>query len=245
MDLFLVHWPVAMNPKGNDDRFPKHADGSRDLVLDWSHVETWRGMQKLLKGGKVKAIGVANYSVQFLEELLKGEGVDVVPAVNQIENHPSLPQQEVVDFCKSKGIHVTAYSPLGSAGSPLISAAPVVEVAKSRGVAPATVLLSWHRKSLLSPLFHFPLDILLFPLNTWLINTTVARGSSVLAKSVTNERIKANKELITLEAGDLKILDDYAADLEKSGKVVRYVYPAFGVQFGFKDQPGGIVLGKK
>lgn len=76
VDLFLVHWPVAMNPKGNDDRFPKHPDGSRDLVLDWSHVETWRGMQKLLKTGKVKAIGVANYSVQFLTELLAGEGVN-------------------------------------------------------------------------------------------------------------------------------------------------------------------------
>lgn len=99
-------------------------------------------MEKLVGTGKVRAIGVSNYSVQYLEELLPQ--ATVIPAVNQIENHPSLPQQEIVDFCKSKGIHITAYSPLGSTGSPLFTAKPIVEVAEKRGVSPATVLLSWH-----------------------------------------------------------------------------------------------------
>lgn len=101
-------------------------------------------MEKLLTTGKVKAIGVSNYSVKYLEELLPQ--ATIVPAVNQIENHPSLPQQEIVDFCKEKGIVITAYSPLGSTGSPLFTAAPIVEVAQKRGVTPATVLLSWHSK---------------------------------------------------------------------------------------------------
>lgn len=92
--------------------------------------------------GKVKAIGVSNYSVQYLEELLPQ--ASIVPAANQIENHPSLPQQEIVDFCNQKGIHITAYSPLGSTGSPLFTAEPIVAVAEKRGVTPATVLLSWH-----------------------------------------------------------------------------------------------------
>jgi glycerol 2-dehydrogenase (NADP+) len=99
-------------------------------------------MEKLVGTGKVRAIGVSNYSVQYLEELLPQ--ASVVPAVNQIENHPSLPQQEIVDFCNQKGIHITAYSPLGSTGSPLFTAKPIVEVAEKRGVSPATVLLSWH-----------------------------------------------------------------------------------------------------
>lgn len=99
-------------------------------------------MEKLLETGKVKAIGVSNYSKRYLEELLPQ--VSVVPAVNQIENHPALPQQEIVDFCKEKGIHITAYSPLGSTGSPLFTAEPIVEIAKKKGVTPATVLLSWH-----------------------------------------------------------------------------------------------------
>ncbi|EHK97518.1 putative protein GCY [Glarea lozoyensis 74030] len=205
VDLYLVHWPVAMNPNGNHDKFPKHEDGSRDLIKDWSHVQTWKAMEKLVATGKVKAIGVCNYSVKYLEQLLKE--ASIVPAVNQIENHPSLPQQEVVDFCKEKGIHVTAYSPLGSTGSPMFEAAPIVEVAKKRGVTPA-----------------------------------IARGSSVLAKSVNSERIKANMELIDLDTEDMKTLNAYADGLEKSGKVVRYVYPAFGVNFGFKDKPDGMVL---
>lgn len=102
-------------------------------------------MEKLVSSGKVKAIGVSNYSVPYLEELLPH--TSIIPAINQIENHPALPQQEIIDFCKKKGIHITAYSPLGSTGSPLFTAEPIFEVAKKRNVTPATVLLSWHSKS--------------------------------------------------------------------------------------------------
>ncbi len=101
-------------------------------------------MEKLVATGKVKAIGVANYSVKYLEELLSE--ATIVPAVNQIENHPSLPQQEIVNFCKAKGIHITAYSPLGSSGSPMMKEKPILEVAERRGITPASVLLSYHSK---------------------------------------------------------------------------------------------------
>lgn len=102
-------------------------------------------MEKLLATGKVKAIGVANFSVPYLEKLLAE--TDIVPAANQIENHPLLPQQEIVDFCKGKGIHVTAYSPLGSTGSPLFKEKSILEVAEKHGVGAGTVLLSYHRRS--------------------------------------------------------------------------------------------------
>ena len=160
VDLYLMHWPCPMNPKGtsadrslpapaycaigNDPKLPKLPDGSRDLDKTWSHVQTWLEMEKLLKTGKVRAIGVANYSVRYLEELLPK--ATIIPAVNQIENHPSLPQQEIVDFCKEKGIHITAYSPLGSAGSPMLKSEAVVEVANERAISPAAVLLSYHRE---------------------------------------------------------------------------------------------------
>ena len=69
-----------------------------------------------------------------------------------------------------------------------------------------------------------------------MLNIIVARGSSVLAKSVNPERIKANMEIVKLDDSDMKMLTDYSKELEKSGKLVRYVYPPFGVDFGFPDK---------
>ncbi|KAI1827585.1 reductase-like protein [Xylaria intraflava] len=209
VDQFLVHWPIAMNPEGNDDRFPKLPDGSRDITWSHDHTATWKQMEALLKTGKTRSVGVCNYSVPYLEQLLKT--AEVVPAVNQIENHPSLPQQEVVDLCKQKGIHIVAYSPLGSTGSPLMKSEAVIKVAEQKGVSVGTVLLSYH----------------------------VARGNTVLAKSVTESRIKSNLEIVDLDAEDMQILNDYSAALAKEGKLTRYVYPPFGAKFGFPDKPEG------
>ena len=69
VDLYLMHWPLPMNPNGNHDTIPRLPDGSRDLLKDWTHVMTYKEMEKL-PSEKVKAIGVANYSVKYLEELL-------------------------------------------------------------------------------------------------------------------------------------------------------------------------------
>ncbi|WPH04098.1 Hypothetical protein R9X50_00698300 [Acrodontium crateriforme] len=178
LDLYLVHWPVPMNGNGDHPLFPKHPDGSRDLDTEWSHVQTWKEMEKLYKGGKVKAIGVSNYSVKFLEELLPQ--ADVIPATNQIENHPLLPQQEVADYCKEKGILIEAYSPLGSTGSPLFKQEGVLEVAKKHNVGPGTVLISYQ----------------------------VNKGHVVLPKSVTPARINENLKTVSLDAEDMAALEE-------------------------------------
>jgi len=201
LDLYLMHWPVAMNPNGNSPTFPKHSDGTRDILTDWSYKTTWQNMEKLPATGKVKAIGVANFSKAYLEELLKN--ASIVPAADQIENHPQLPQQEIVDFCKEKGIHVTGYSPLGSTGSPLFNLDEVKQLAEKYSVGPGTILLSWH----------------------------LARGSSVLPKSVTPSRIEENMKLIELEKEDVELLDGIQA---KHG-LKRYVFPPFGTTMGFPD----------
>lgn len=142
VDLYLMHWPLAMNPDGNHEKFPKLPDGSRDLQKDRSHIQTYQDMEKLLATGKVKAIGVSNYSKRYLEELLPH--VQVTPAMNQIENHPLLPQQEIVDLCNEKHILITAYSPLGSTGSPLMKDDRVVKIAEETKSTPGNVLLSYH-----------------------------------------------------------------------------------------------------
>ncbi|KAM0721292.1 hypothetical protein Q7P37_003580 [Cladosporium fusiforme] len=177
IDLWLMHWPVPMSPNGNHPLFPKHEDGSRDLDRDWSYVDTWKGMEQLVQTGKVKAIGVSNFSIPYLEKLLKE--ASVVPAANQIENHPYLPQQETVDFCQSKGIQVQAYSPLGSTGSPLFQEEGVQEVAKKHNVGPGTVLISYQ----------------------------VARGVTPLPKSVTATRIAENLKVVALDSSDLDALN--------------------------------------
>lgn len=210
LDLYLMHWPVPMNPNGNHPLFPKLPDGSRDIDHSTTHVATWLSLEKLVSAPnpKVKAAGVANYSVKYLTKLL--EKATIVPAVNQIENHPMLPQQEVVDFCKEKGIHVTAYSPFGSTGGPVMKDESVVSVAKKHGVKEGTVLLSWH----------------------------LARGSSVLAKSVNPSRIDENRNLISLDDDDMQKLDN----IHKEKGITRFVYPPFGVNCGFPDKPEGVDL---
>lgn len=193
----------------------EHPDGSRDLQTDWSYLQTWKELEKLLKTGKVKAIGVANFSVKYLEELLPT--VEVVPAVNQIENHPYLPQQDIVDLCKKNGIHVTAYSPFGSTGSPLFGEKEIQEAAKKHGVSPGSVLLSYHGMKLPSALK----DVTNPPL--------VARGNSVIPKSVTPSRIEENMRIIKLDSSDIKGLDH----ISQTKPPNRFVYPEFGVSHSY------------
>lgn len=166
-----------MNPKGNDPLIPKLPDGSRDLDKAWSYVQTWAELEKIVATGKTKAIGVSNFSVIYLQELLKS--AKIVPAVNQIENHPLLPQQDIVDFCKEKGILVQAYSPLGSTDSPLWTEADVKKVADSKGVSLGCVLISY----------------------------ALARGIVVLPKSVTESRIIENLKTVELSKSDMDVLE--------------------------------------
>ena len=89
---------------------------------------------------KVKAIGISNWSVSYLDRLLKNS--TIIPAINQIELHPSCTQTELVKFSQSKGIAITAYSPLGSTGTPLAYNDVVKKVAEKKGVSPQTILVS-------------------------------------------------------------------------------------------------------
>ncbi|KAL1859666.1 hypothetical protein VTK73DRAFT_7516 [Phialemonium thermophilum] len=163
IDLYLIHFPCSTDP---DDR-SKH-------LPDWDFVKTWQEMQKLLETGKVRNIGVSNFQIRHLEKLLNDPSCKIVPAVNQIELHPSNPSTKLLAYCKSKGIHCTAYSCLGGTiGSPINNSGPLLqepallEIAKSKGKTPQQVVLMWGLK----------------------------RGTSIIPKSVTPSRIAANFEL--------------------------------------------------
>ncbi|KAK5688071.1 hypothetical protein LTS10_000049 [Elasticomyces elasticus] len=180
VDLYLIHWPVRLVANETSDLFPVNPDGSRSVDRDWSQSETWRQMEELYRSGKVKAIGVANWSIPYLEDLKKTWSI--VPAVNQVELHPFLPQHELKQWCDREGILLEAYSPLGSAGAPLISDPDIQEMADKYKVSAATILISYH----------------------------VNKGVVVLPKSVSEKRIASNREVVDISPEDLKLLDGLA-----------------------------------
>jgi len=145
-DLWLMHWPQAF-ANINDKPNPRHPgpngepDGGEYIMDDNVTLnETWAEMEKIYKAGKVRAIGVSNFSVKNLTKLL--ETATVVPAVNQVECHPHQAQPALLGFCAEKGIVLTAYSPTGYAG---VAADPTVgTIAKKHGVSPPQVSLAWH-----------------------------------------------------------------------------------------------------
>ncbi|MFI6318456.1 aldo/keto reductase [Nonomuraea sp. NPDC050556] len=120
LDLYLIHWPVP-----EQDRY----------------VEAWRGLERLFKDGRVRAIGVSNFTVGNLERLM--EETQIVPSINQIELHPNFPQAEVRAFHEANGILTEAWSPLGQ-GKGLLEEPALGTLAAKHGRTPAQIVLRWH-----------------------------------------------------------------------------------------------------
>ncbi|CAN6807712.1 unnamed protein product [Brassica oleracea] len=173
VDLYLIHWPVRMK-KGSVGAKPEN-------LMPVDIPSTWKAMEALYDSGKARAIGVSNFSTKKLATLL--ELARVPPAVNQVECHPSWQQTKLREFCKSKGVHLTAYSPLGSPGTTWLKSDvlknPILNtVAEKLGMSPAQVALRWG----------------------------LQMGNSVLPKSTNEGRIRANFEVF-----DWSIPDDLFA----------------------------------
>ncbi|XP_073112769.1 NADPH-dependent aldo-keto reductase, chloroplastic isoform X2 [Elaeis guineensis] len=117
LDLYLVHWPE--NSAFGDATDPPWNSGSEYRQFLHRLKPTWRAMEDLVEMGLVHAIGVSNFNVHQISELL--QFAKVVPAVNQVELHPFWRQDEVVKFCQQKGIHVSAHTPLGVPTAPGMS----------------------------------------------------------------------------------------------------------------------------
>ncbi|MCM2386903.1 aldo/keto reductase [Streptomyces sp. CWNU-1] len=161
VDLYLIHWPMP----------------AKDTAAD-----TYRAFEKLLQDGRVKAIGVSNFLTEHLEQLI--QKTSVVPAVNQVELHPHLQQDELREFHAQHGIATEAWSPLGQ-GKGLLEVPTVIAVAQKHGRTPAQVVLRWH----------------------------IQLGNVVIPKSVTPSRIRENLdvfgfELDTDDLAALRALDE-------------------------------------
>ena len=156
MDLYLIHWPAAAS-----GRF----------------VETWEVLEELYAEGLVRAIGVSNFEQAHLQELLDLGGT--VPAVNQVELHPALPQRQLQDFGADHRIATEAWSPLAQGA--LLDDPVVTSIAARLGRTPAQVILRWH----------------------------LQQGRIVIPKSVTPARIRANLDVFgfDLTPSDLAAVD--------------------------------------
>ena len=184
VDLYLMHWGIAAmsveepNSPNRNGRLNEQLDTNGVLMTENVSIrETWEAMEELVNLGLVKTIGIANFTAPMLVDLISY--AKIKPAVNQIELHPYLQQQELVEFCKYQDIAVTAYSPLGSPGNnfkeqsapTLIEDETIVKIAHSHHKSPAQILIRWG----------------------------IQRDTIVIPKSVTPERIKENIEVFDFE----------------------------------------------
>ncbi|MFD2201301.1 aldo/keto reductase [Shivajiella indica] len=198
LDLYLIHWPISFKPGVG---FAQH----REEFYTYSDVpliQTWEGMEHCKEQGLTKHIGVSNFNISKLNELINSGSI--VPEMNQIELHPFLPQEKLVNFCRSHGILNTAYSPLGSgdrsasikkANEPsLLENTTIVEIAKKYNASPAQILIAY----------------------------SIQRGIAVIPKSVNKERINENLAATTI---DLSAQD--MAKIANIGVSYRYVDGSF------------------
>lgn len=195
LDLYLIHWPVAIKSGVGKPESPSDFLSPDELPLS----DTWKAMEALVDDGLVHHIGVSNFSVPKLRSLLGP--ADIKPELNQIEMHPYLQQSDMLSFAEEQGIHLTAYSPLGSMDRPqgmkaddeplLLEDSTIQEIADRHEASPAQVLLSWG----------------------------LHRGTAVIPKSTTPAHIKENLAAVELDLSDEEL--DEIATLDRGRRYLR------------------------
>jgi len=186
LDLYLVHFPISLKNVPASEQYPPHwfhdmkkpKMGMKEDLVPMS--ETWGAMEKFKDKGLVKNIGVSNFPIALIRDMLSY--CKHKPAVNQVEMHAFNPQDVLVQFCKERGIEVTAYSPLGGPSFGLhdqscLTHPVTVKIAKAHKKSPAQVLLRW----------------------------SLQRGVSVIPKSSNIGRIEENMDIFnfTLSKADM------------------------------------------
>lgn len=184
VDLLLQHWPYSRETVFNEDGTINKAASLKNPINYDDYVDSYKRIEKLYQENpdKIKSIGVSNYSIKYLTNLLKSASVK--PVVNQVELHPHLPQKDLVKFCEDNGILITAYSPLGANGAPNLEIPLVKQLAEKYGVTRNAILSSYHIKE----------------------------GRIVIPKSTVEQRIKDAAVLVDLTSEDLAALTKFGEE---------------------------------
>lgn len=143
IDLYLVHWPIGLNYHNEYDTFPHKGNGEPDFD-DIDYIEVWSEMEKLVKKGYCKSIGVSNFNSQQLDRLIKH--CKIKPVCNQVECSPGVSQRKLINFASNLNLIVTAYCPLGhhipsSKDPKYLYDKKVIEIAQKYGKSTAQVAL--------------------------------------------------------------------------------------------------------
>ncbi len=205
LDLYLIHWPVAFKPPV----FSAMRAQQFTSLADQPIADTWLGMEEAVEKGLAHNIGVCNFSIKKLDDLLQHS--KIMPSLNQVELNPYFQQDALVEYCQQNNIHLMAYSPLGSSDRPaglkakdepvLLDDAVLKDLAAQKKISVAQLILAWIRQ----------------------------RGVSVIPKSVNPDRLKQNFESVNI------ILSSEEMNMIKSvNKNRRYVDGSF---FAVPDGP--------
>ncbi|PQE27101.1 aldehyde reductase protein [Rutstroemia sp. NJR-2017a WRK4] len=216
VDLLMMHYPCSF--ARGPERFPRDSEG-RMIRGETTYTDTWKAMEKLVTTGKVKAIGVSNFSKGEIETLLR-EG-SVVPAVHQMERHPYLHQKSFSEWLRSKGIHVIQFSPLGNMNDFYRSTGWSKDIASMTRVSDQPLLQELGRKY-----GKTPIQIAL----AWGINS----GNSVIPKSVIDWQIEQNLE------ADFELEPEDMEKIEKLDAKARFNDPSLDYEWRLYSDLEGI-----
>ena len=198
LDLYLIHWPVAFRNGVDSPKKPEDYLTPEEAPF----IETWKQMEQAKNDGLARHIGVSNFSVKKLKDLVSK--ATIKPEMNQVELHPLLQQDALLEYCKSENIHLTAFSPLGSGDRSKAMKAEdepnmmdidvLKEIARDRSAIVPQILVAWHNH----------------------------RGCAAIPKSTTKDHIIAN-----FKAADVSLTDSDMKKIAKLDRHYRYITGKF------------------
>lgn len=182
IDLYLIHWPMGFQE--GTDPFPKDKNG-KTIYSEVNYLETYKALESFVNSGKIKSIGVSNFNIKQLQDVL--DNCEIKPVNNQIEVNPYLQNDELIEFCQKNNVVVSAYGPIGAGQKEtthpdlpiILQNETILKIGKKYNKSPAQICLRWG----------------------------VQRNIVMLPKSVTPSRIAENAQVFDFSLTDEEMLE--------------------------------------